>query len=261
MDCKSSRDFADQVEETKYLKMKHYRSPISKAAQERVVSTHKSNGQKQQVEYVLNGEVVGTRWFDEHGLMHLENPRKNGVTHGTMYHFDDRLDGILRVTFAEPYRNGLAHGTARQWSAYDGKLIGTYTMKRGTGIDFWRTETYSGSSVYLHETHYIKNGNWHGFEWWLNDDQASVHQEAHFWENLQHGIRREWNGEGKLKRGFPQYWVNNIRVTKRQYLRACAKDSKLPPFREIDNHPKRNFPPEVQVAIQETASLQVRVGN
>jgi hypothetical protein len=24
----------------------------------------------------------------------------------------------------------------------------------------------------------------------------------------------------KLKRGFPQYWVNNIRVTKRQYLRA-----------------------------------------
>jgi hypothetical protein len=39
--------------------MKNYRSSIPKAAQERVVSTHESNGQKKKVEYVLKGEVVG----------------------------------------------------------------------------------------------------------------------------------------------------------------------------------------------------------
>ena len=103
--------------------------------------------------------------------------------------------------------------------------------------------------MHLHEVRYIKDGKWHGFEWWLNEDQATVHQEAHFWENLQHGIRREWNGEGRLRRGFPQYWVNNQRVSKRQYLRAFVKDPNLPAFCEADNLPQRDFPPEVKAAI------------
>ena len=240
--------------------MKNYRSSIPKAAQECVVSFHETTGNEQRVEYVLDGEVVGFRWFSEDGTAGTENPIKNGVMHGNMHYFEVGADGSRKSSFSEPYRNGLAHGIAKQYSD-DGKLIGTYTMKRGTGIDFWRTETYCGSSVYLHEIRYIKDGNWHGFEWWLNDDQASVHQEAHFWENLQHGIRREWNGEGKLRRGYPQYWVNNKQVSKRQYLRACAKDSNLPPFREIDNLPARNFPPEVLAAIQETAKLQATAGN
>jgi hypothetical protein len=156
------------------------------------------------------------------------------------------------VIFAEPYRNGLAHGTARQWSAYDGRPIGSYTMKRGTGIDLWRVESYSGSSVYFSEVRFIKGGSFNGFEWWLNEDQKSVHQENHFWENLQHGILRRWNDKGRLMRGYPRYWVRNERVTKRQYLRACLKDPHLPPFREADNLPRRGFPPEVVPAITRT---------
>ncbi|WP_263354013.1 toxin-antitoxin system YwqK family antitoxin [Acidicapsa acidisoli] len=206
---------------------------------------------------MLGDEVVGVRWFAQDGLMGSETPWKNGVPHGTMYYFDDRFDGLLRVTFAEPYRNGLSHGVAKQWSGYNGRLIGTYSMKRGTGIDLWRCETYSGKSVYLHEARYIQGGKWHGFEWWLEDDQKSVHQEAHFWDNLQHGIRRLWNSEGRLRRGYPQYWVKNERVSKRQYLRACTQDPNLPLFREIDNLPQRKFPSEVRVAIKQTASLQL----
>ena len=237
--------------------MKNYRSSIPKAAQERVASNHISTRNKQRVEYLLDGEIVGVRWFDENGVMNSEVPWKNGLIHGNVYHFDGSEGEELRVTFVEPYRNSLAHGTARQWSAYDGKPIGTYTMKRGCGVDLWRIETYSGKSAYLHEVRFIKGGNWHGFEWWLEEDQKSVHQEAHFWENMQHGIRREWNHEGKLKRGFPQYWVDNIRATKRQYLRACAKDQNLPILRAIDNFPQRSFPPEVQAAIEETARLPI----
>ena len=238
--------------------MKNYRSSIPKAAQERVVSTHESNGNKQLVEYVLNGETVGNRWFCEDGTAGTENPNKNGVMHGNMHYFEVGEDGKLRATFTEPYRNGLAHGVAKQYSE-DGKLIGTYTMNRGTGWDLWRHENYSeaGPGYVLLEVRHLKSGNWHGFEWWLEEDQESVHQEAHFWENMQHGIRREWNHEGKLKRGFPQYWVANIRVTKRQYLRACAKDQNLPVLRAIDNFPQRSFPPEVQAAIEETARLPI----
>lgn len=136
-----------------------------------------------------------------------------------------------------------------QWSSYDGKVIGSYTMKRGTGIDLWKQETYPGHSAYLSEARYIKDGNWHGFEWWLNEDQKTVQKENHFWENLQHGITREWNNQGRVKRGYPKYWVRNVRVTKRQYLKAQTKDPSLPPYREVDNLPRRRFPAEVLAAI------------
>jgi hypothetical protein len=232
--------------------MRHYRSSIPIAAKERVVSTHPSNGLKQKVECVLDGEVVGVRWFDQDGSMGSETPLKNGVRHGTMYYFHGS-DRTLRVNFAEPYRNGLAHGTARQWSTYDGASIGCYTMKRGTGIDLWRGEAYSGSSIHLQEARYLKDGNWHGFEWWLNEDQKTVHQENHFWENLQHGILRRWNADGRLMRGYPRYWVRNERVTKRQYMLACLQDHNLPSFCEADNRPRRKFPPEVLSAITKTA--------
>jgi antitoxin component YwqK of YwqJK toxin-antitoxin module len=106
--------------------MKHYRSFIPKAATERVLATHQAGPQKYKAEYLLNGEIVGARQFDEDGLLAFERPMKNGVTHGTLYDIDDGI-----VTFAEPYRRGLAHGITKQWS-HDGELIGTYTMKHGT---------------------------------------------------------------------------------------------------------------------------------
>jgi hypothetical protein len=39
--------------------------------------------------------------------------------------------------------------------------------------------------------------------------------------------------------------VNGVKVTKRQYLKACAADPKLPPFRAKDNQPSRRFPAEI----------------
>lgn len=229
--------------------MKNYRSSIHKAAQEHVVSAHKSNGQKQKAEYVLDGEVVGVRQFYEDGNIGMETPYRNGVIHGTLYCFDV-FEKKLRVTFAEPYRNGLAHGMAKQWSSDGEKLIGTYTMQRGTGLDLWRSWGYKSEVYYLSEARYLKDGKWHGFEWWFNEDQKSVHEENHYWENLQHGIQRMWNSNGVLKRGYPRYWVNNERVSKRQYLSASAKDCNLPLFHEADNLPLRDFPPEVLAAIK-----------
>ena len=62
-----------------------------------------------------------------------------------------------------------------------------------------------------------------------------------------HGIERSWNQQGLLHRGYPRYWLNDARVTKSQYVRACADDPALPPFHERDNRPQRRFPSEVIV--------------
>jgi len=230
--------------------MKHYRSSIPKAAKECVLATHLKGPQKYLAEYRVNGKVVGDRQFDENGRLEIERPMKDGLLHGIRYYCDDGV-----VTFAEPYRNGFAHGIARQWS-YDGELIGTYTMKHGTGLDLWRQkEDWGTGRVFLAEARFIKEGKWHGFEWWLNEDQKSVHDEQHFRENFQHGIQRSWNSKGRLRRGYPRYWVSNKQVAKREYLRACAEDPNLPRFRESDNRPRRKFPFEVLVAIDMTAEL------
>ncbi|HET6844185.1 MAG TPA: hypothetical protein VFK06_21270 [Candidatus Angelobacter sp.] len=221
--------------------MKHYRSSIPKEAKERVLAIHSAGPQKYKAEYILNGEVLGERQFDKNGLLEFERPLKNGVTHGSLYHFENGV-----VTFMEHYSNGFAHGTAKQWSD-DGELIGTYTMKHGTGLDLWRVKNDWGDGrVYLSEARFVKDGKRHGFEWWLNEDQNSVHDEHHFWENLQHGIQRSWNSQGRLRRGYPRYWVRNTRVTKRKYLRECANDSNLPVYREQDNLPARKFSAEIR---------------
>jgi hypothetical protein len=220
--------------------MKHYRSSIPKAARERVTATFVASPQKFKAECILNGKVVGIRHFHETGELEFECPLKNGLTHGIAYRSD--IPGMLLS--AEPYSNGLPHGRARQWSE-DGKLIGSYIMRRGTGIDLWWCESFENGLPYLAEARYLKGGTRHGFEWWLNEDRKSAWRESHFRNGQMHGIERSWNCQGRLHRGYPRYWVNDVRMTKRQYLRACAKDPTLPSFRKTDNRPQRRFPAEV----------------
>ncbi len=222
--------------------MKNYRSSIPKAAQERVVATHVTGPQKHRAEYILDGKTVGVRYFEENGDLISETPLRNGLAHGTQYFF---IDG--KLDWSERYHKGLAHGTARQWSE-EGELIGTYTMKHGTGLDLWRCKRNWGHGpVQLSEARYLKDGMFHGFEWWLNDDLKGVHHETHFWMDQKHGIERVWNSEGRLKRGYPKYWIKDKQVAKRQYLRECAKDAILPRFYQEDNLPQRKFPAEVAI--------------
>ena len=222
--------------------MKDYRSSIPKAAQEQVVATHVSGPQKYKSEFLVNRKIVGVRYFEKDGTLSSETPLKDGLVHGTQYFF---LNG--KLDFSEHCQKGLAHGTAKQWSE-DGELIGTYSMRHGTGLDLWRCKrTWGHGSIYLSEARYFKDGMFHGFEWWINEDQKSVHQETHFWKDQKHGIERLWNFEGRLKRGYPRYWVKNKQVAKRQYIKECAKNADLPPFREKDNAPRRKFPKEVAI--------------
>ncbi len=173
--------------------MRRYRSSIPKVAKEHILATYIAGPQKYKSEYRLGRKVVGVRYFENSGALQSEVPLKDGKRLGTVYFFEQGA-----VVWSEPHSNGFAHGTARQWSE-SGDLIGTYNMKRGTGLDLWRCERIGETgSIYLSEARYLKDGMYHGFEWWLNEDQRSVHNECHFWRDHKHGIERVWNVEGRF---------------------------------------------------------------
>lgn len=184
---------------------------------------------------VLNGEVVGQRAYGEEGQLVTETPLRNGDKHGREYQWAD--DG--KLSLIEPYVNGKMHGTAKQYGR-NGSVIGTYSLRHGTGYDIWRDEDEDGA-INISEIHTLKDGLPHGYEWRLMKSHILRH-EVHWHEGQYHGIEREWNAANKLRRGFPRYWIKDDRVTKRKYFRAAKKDSTLPPFRLKDNSPRRRFP-------------------
>jgi antitoxin component YwqK of YwqJK toxin-antitoxin module len=218
-------------------------SSIPTAAEKRVTEFYPEGGKKA-AEYTLGGEVVGTRHFYALGAVEAERILRDGQPHGPMVEWHENGQAAWVAT----YVNGLEHGTAWQWAA-DGTLVGEYHLDHGTGLDLWWTEGSEGRWA-LSEARYVQRGARHGFEWLLNDDQASVFSEGHYWAGQPHGILREWNAAGRLRRGFPQYWVNGLRVMKRQYLRAVEADATLPRWRAEDNAPGRKFPREIVAAGQ-----------
>lgn len=215
-----------------------YRSAIPENAEEHIAGTDEG-GAKLRAEYWLDGKRVGVRAFFETGEPETDIALRDDLYHGVFYRWD--LPGCL--ISAIPYENGLEHGTAYQWSI-DGTYLGSYTMEHGTGLDLWRSECGGGSPA-LSEARYQRNGRRHGFEWWICADQRSVWEEGHYVDGKSHGILRQWNQHGRLRRGYPQYYVHDKRVTKRQYLRASRLNPSLPPFSAKDNLPARSFPLEV----------------
>lgn len=217
-----------------------YRSSIPESARETVLERYPA-GAKKKAEYLFRGKVAGVRWFFESGEPSMEYGMKNGLQHGMMYCWYE--PGVL--TAAEPYVNGQPHGTARQWDE-NGNMLGTYTMRHGTGVDLWWED--GTGKVYLSEARHLKDGDPHGFEWWLKHDGKSVWHERHWVQGRWHGIERAWNDKGRLRRGYPRYWVGNERVSRAKYLRACIRDATLPRYRKAENSPKRVFPGAIQKA-------------
>ena len=163
---------------------------------------------------------------------------KDGRQHG--YELRWHNNGVLLS--ALPYRNGLEHGIARQWSA-DGELKLTYEMRKGTGIDLW--------GVPLSEERHFEQGILNGFERWWDGNDRTVFEERHWRADQWHGIQRSWNDQGRLRRGFPKYFVAGNKVTKRQYLAACKNDPSLPPYRKKDDKPTRPLPIEYTKQMKE----------
>lgn len=223
--------------------MKQVKSDIPTGAVEQLVSEYRREGGAiyyRIMDYLLNGVLVGQRSYAQNEQLVIETPLKNGEKHGREYTWDE--DGNLSLI--EPYLNGKIHGTAKQYGRH-GQVIGTYSLRHGTGFDIWRDESEEGT-ISISEIHSLREGLPHGYEWWLRPKPHTVWHERHWEQGQYHGIERLWNWEGKLSRGYPKYWIRDQQVTKRQYLRAAQDDPTLPPFQLKENSPRRRFPPAIE---------------
>jgi len=222
--------------------MKRPKSDIPSGTTERLIREYEQVGpfSSRLMEYVLNDQVVGQRWYDQDGDLILETPIKDSKKHGREYRWD--FDGTLMSV--EPYVNGKINGLAKQYGR-KGRVIGTYRMNHGTGLDVWRQE-WSDGSISIAEIHSMKNGSPHGYELWFSGKHPTLWHERHWHEGNYHGIERMWNEKGKLRRGYPKYLNHGQKVTKRQYLKAAQSDKTLPPYRDKDNTPRRKFPTEIE---------------
>jgi antitoxin component YwqK of YwqJK toxin-antitoxin module len=183
----------------------------------------------------LGGRVVGYRHRHPGGALAMEyEVDAEGRRHGHFREWHD--DGA--PSFETLYVHGVEDGVARQYDR-DGRLIGTYELRLGTGVDLWRDEDGR-----LSEERHLRDGKRHGVERWWTGDDRTIREESHFRADVEHGIHRQWNDSGRLRRGYPRYYVNGERVTKRRYLAASKSDPTLPPYREADDRPERPLPSE-----------------
>lgn len=221
--------------------MKQLISDIPRDAVEQLASEYRQEGmhvQYQIRECILNGRVVGRRAYTQDGTLVMDTPLQDGQKHGREYTWNE--DGTLLLV--EPYVKGQIHGTAKQYGSR-GKLIGTYHIVHGTGLDIWRGEGGAGG-IYISEIHSLRKGLPHGYEWWFTE-RGSLWHERHWHAGQYHGIERMWNSQGKLKRGYPKYWIAGQAVPKRKYLKAAQMDKTLPTFRVTDHSLRRKFPAEI----------------
>ncbi len=217
------------------MKPKAYQSAIPAGAREEVEKRYPS-GAKQSAWYWLGGEKVGYRLWVEEGWLEWEYALRHGVKHGPEYWFfaDEWL------LSKETYVAGRVHGKAWQW-AEDGRVLVTYRMRHGVGLDLW-CDTETGT---LAEEWYWPAVGQRGYSRHWNEDERTVYEEYFFVGSKgYHGVWREWNRAGRLRRGFPRFYVNDVRVTRRQYVEACRHDPRLVSYKEQDDDPHRPLPQE-----------------
>jgi hypothetical protein len=216
--------------------VKHNLKPvIPPTAREVVCRRTATNGETEKTEYYVGNRLVGRRFWEPNRKLCMEYGMKDGLMHGIFR--DWWPNGAL--AHQSHYVNGKEHGLSKQYDN-QGRLIGTYRMKHGTGADLW----YHAKGK-LAEERYYADGMLNGFErWWW--DARRVYQESHYRQNKEHGIFREWNVLGRLRRGYPKYFVSGRQVNKRAYFRACLHDDSLPKFVIAENRPYRKKPKMAQ---------------
>jgi hypothetical protein len=209
-----------------------YKTSIPTKATEIVKGRH-SDGSKKVSWYYLNGEKVGVRNWYEDGQLEFEIAMRNGVKHAWEYRFHENANLLER----EGYHEGQLHGIGRQW-AEDGRLLVTWRMVNGTGLDLWCDEEGR-----LAEEHYWPKPGELGYTRQWNPDDWTINEEYFYILGKgYHGVWRKWNGRGRMKRGFPRFFVCDRKVTKTQYAKACEANSTLPPYRVADDNPRRELP-------------------
>lgn len=185
------------------------------------------------VNYLVGEKLVARIYYHQTGAIEWE----------THYDEQGRLHGLEREQFEDgrkKYRarwtHGVQHGLQQQWDEA-GRLLVATRFVRGTGIDLWF------DCGRLSESREFVDGHRHGVErWWRSKHE--VWHEIQLWRGQQHGVERQWNESGRLRRGYPKYFVHDQQVTRREYEKAQRRDSTLPALSPSENRPRRKPPQE-----------------
>ena len=223
--------------------MKHVKSEIPQDVIEKPVPGYNEAGMlpdRRVVHCFLKGKLVGQRVYNREGILILETPMRDGLKHGREMTWSD--DGELLLI--EPYTKGKIHGTAKQYG-WNGKVIGLYTMVHGTGFDVWRQED-EDHEVFVSEIHSLQDGLPNGYEWSFASSKQDLWHERHWNMGKLHGIERVWNSRGRLRRGYPKFYIADQAVSKQTYNKMTLMDKTLPLLREEDNIPYRKFPAAIK---------------
>ncbi len=189
------------------------------------------------VDYFVGEKLVARVYYHSTGAIDWE----------THYDAQGRQHGVERQEFPDGrlmyrarYRHGLQIGWQEQWDA-TGRLVIRKRFVNGTGADLWWGCCNCAGAFALAEERYFVAGQRHGPERWWNPD-GTVYSEAWYFKGVEHGIAREWNDAGRMRRGFPRYFVKGERVTLRAYEKARRDDPTLPERTEQDSLPARPLP-------------------
>jgi antitoxin component YwqK of YwqJK toxin-antitoxin module len=200
---------------------------VPKRAEEVIVETHE-DGSRKAAEYYLGGQKIASLYWWPNGNLDMEFYYRNGLYHGPQRSWHDNG----QLMWETSYVDGKEHGTARQWGR-GGNLLGTYSMRYGTGIDLWWDE----EEWLAEETSFVE-GRPDGLERrWARE--GLLWSERYWKDGQLHGISREWNCAGRLRRGYPQYHVNGVKVNKARYSKATLTDPTLIRFDVKDDQPRR----------------------
>ena len=146
------------------MKRRNYKILIPTSATQLVNDTFE-NGAKKSAYFILDGDKVGFRQWSESGELEFEYAMKHDIKHGREYCFSENGQPY-EVT---PYRNGRIHGTGTQWS-HDAKLVITYKLINGTGLDLW----CGNENGTLSEEHYCPRDDEVGYHRNWNDDEKTI---------------------------------------------------------------------------------------
>ncbi len=217
------------------MNRREYKTSIPAHAVETIEACH-TEGAKKSASFFVGNEKVGYRMWDEDGHLEFEYAMRSGVKHGHEYRFHPNGQLLEKET----YHDGTLHGVGRQWSE-DGRLLVSWKLVNGTGLDLW-CDTATGR---LAEEHYWpKDGELGYFRQW-NSNERTIWQEYYYvLSKGYHGVWREWNARGRMRTGFPRYYINDQKVTKSQYRKACESDDTLVPYQSGDDDPHRQLPAE-----------------
>lgn len=170
-----------------------------------------------QVCWRKDGRVWSERFFDEQGKQHgLERER--------------REDGT--VEWQVPWVHGQMHGIARQRDA-KGRDLFRSLFVRGTGFDLWIC------SSLISEVRHHRKSLLDGLERWGHP--AMPDEEGHYLRGKRNGVFRRWTEE-TLKRGYPQFFLDDEEVSLARYVRAQRTKSELKPYLPTEDSRPRKIP-------------------